>query len=249
MIHNAVKLALGPILYAQARRLRRIAIELPEPDGERAGIEGDGTAPLKLLVAGDSSAAGVGAETQDQALVRPLARELATRIGRRVEWRLIAQSGLTSESLFELLRTGPIGVADVAVVIVGVNDLTNDIPLQRAMRSRAQIAHWLRAHASTQNILFTSMPEMHRFPLIPAPLAWYAGMHAQRNNRMQERLMKSLPGGVHVDLRGLMRAEWMARDGYHPAPPLYAKVAHRLADVIVPLVPAIDAANLSRRTE
>ncbi len=255
MIHHAFKLALGPILYAQARRLRRIAIELPEPDGERDGFEGDGTAPLKLLVAGDSSAAGVGAETQDQALGRPLARELATRIGRGVEWRLVARSGLTSEGVFDLLRTGPIGQADVAVIIVGVNDLTNDIPLSRAMRCRAQMVHWLRAHASTRHVLFTSMPEMHRFPLIPAPLAWYAGMHAQRNNRMQKRLMTGLPGGGHVDLTGLMRAEWMARDGYHPAPPLYAKVAHRIADTIVPLVPGIDQANdaardaqLSRRT-
>jgi lysophospholipase L1-like esterase len=235
MIHHAARLALGPILYAQARRLRRIAIELPEPEGERTGTEGDGPERLRLLVAGDSSAAGVGADTQDEALARPLARDIARRLGGRVAWRLVAATGLTSEGVYALLRATTAARADVAVIVVGVNDLTSEVPLRRALRWRARIVQWLRTHAATRHVLFTSMPEMQHFPLIPQPLAWYAGLQSRRNNRLQAHFVRTLPGAAHVDLGGLQRAEWMARDGYHPAPPLYAQLAMRLGETIAGL--------------
>jgi lysophospholipase L1-like esterase len=123
--------------------------------------------------------------------------------------------------------------ADVAVVVLGVNDLTSEVPLRRALRWRGEIATWLHAHADIKHVLFTSMPEMQRFPLIPQPLAWYAGLHARRNNLAQARWVRSLANAGHVDLGGPMRADWMARDGYHPAPPLYAQVAARIAESIV----------------
>lgn len=236
MLHHAARLALAPILYAQARRVRALAIELPEPHGERTGVEGDGEQRLRLLVAGDSSAAGVGADTQDEALARPLACQLAQRLEGRVAWQLVARTGLTSEGVLALLRSEFVAPADVAVVIVGVNDLTTEVPLRRALAWRARIAEWLRKHAATRHVVFTSMPEIRRFPIIPQPLAWYADLWAQRNNAAQARWLRTLPGGAHVDLGGLTRAEWMARDGYHPAPPLYAQVAAKLSDAIGPLV-------------
>jgi lysophospholipase L1-like esterase len=236
MLHHAAKLALAPILYAQARRVRAAAVQLPEPQGERTGIEGDGAQRLRLLVTGDSSAAGVGADTQDEALARPLARLLARRLGGSVAWQLVAQTGLTSEGVFALLRAEDVAPADVAVIIVGVNDLTTEVRLGRALAWRGRIAQWLHQHAATRHIVFTSMPEIQRFPLIPQPLAWYADLWAQRNNAAQARWLRTLQGGMHVDLGGLTRAEWMARDGYHPAPPLYAQVAGKLSDAIGALV-------------
>ncbi|MEM8598518.1 MAG: SGNH/GDSL hydrolase family protein, partial [Bacteroidota bacterium] len=62
------KILLGPVLLAQGKRVRRVALKLPEPPGDRESTVGNGP-PLRLLVVGDSSAAGVGAETQDDALL------------------------------------------------------------------------------------------------------------------------------------------------------------------------------------
>jgi lysophospholipase L1-like esterase len=233
MFVHAARLALAPILYAQARRLRTVAMALPEPQGPRSGVEGDGPQRLRLLVTGDSSAAGVGAETQDEALARPLARNLAHRLDGRIPWQLVARTGLTSEALLQMLKHETPAPADVAVIVLGVNDLTSEVPLRRALRWRGEIATWLGVHADVKHVLFTSMPEMQRFPLIPQPLAWYAGLHARRNNLAQARWVRSLANAAHVDLSGLMRADWMARDGYHPAPPLYAQVAARIAASIV----------------
>jgi len=233
MLVHAARVALGPVLYAQARRLRAIALELPEPSGPRQGTEGGGTPQLRLVVAGDSSAPGVGADTQDEAFAQPLARDVAQRLGGSVAWQLIARTGLTSEALLQLLQSVPVAQADVAVIVVGVNDLTSEVPLRHALRWRRAIAEWLRLHAGVRQVLFTSMPEMQHFPLIPQPLAWYVGKHARRNNLAQARWAGSVPGVAHIDLDGLTRPEWMARDGYHPAPALYAELAARVGATIV----------------
>lgn len=233
MIHVAAKLALGPLLYLQAGKLKRTAVELPEPHGERQGAAGEGAEVLRLLVAGDSSAAGVGARTQDDALAAPLARLLAAQLGGRVHWQLVAQSGLTSEGVLHKLMHGHVQPADVAVIICGVNDITKEQAFAYALRKRRQAAEWLRAHAGVKHVFFPGLPEMERFPAIPQPLAWWAGQAARRNNRLQQRWAQDIDFITHVPMDGLTHPSLFCEDGFHPASGLYARVAQRLADVIL----------------
>ena len=145
-------------------------------------------------MAGDSSAAGVGARTQREALAYPLAALLARRLGGAVRWQLVAESGLTSEGVLQrLVRTRP-QTADIAVIVVGVNDITKDVPLAFALRQRQHIADWLHIHAGVRHVVFPALPEMENFPAVPKPLAWYAGQAARRNNRAQARWAARLPG-------------------------------------------------------
>ena len=57
------KVLLGPVLLAQGIYTRRMTPRLPEAEGERQGEAGSGDV-LRLLIVGDSAAAGVGAATQ-----------------------------------------------------------------------------------------------------------------------------------------------------------------------------------------
>lgn len=92
MVVRLIKPVLAPVLIAQAKRLRRVAFAMPEPTGQRHGVAAcvgidsanSESRVLSLLIAGDSSAAGVGAETQDGALASQLAFALAQRIRRDV---------------------------------------------------------------------------------------------------------------------------------------------------------------------
>ncbi len=63
----ALKLVLSPVLIAQAMGMRRRVPALPEATGPREGQLGSGAGALRVLIAGDSSAAGVGVATQDHA--------------------------------------------------------------------------------------------------------------------------------------------------------------------------------------
>jgi hypothetical protein len=112
-----LKLALSPLLVAQALRTRARVPRLPEAVGPREGVAGSGGPLLRLLIAGDSSAAGVGVRKQDDALARPLSRELARRCRAEVHWRLVARAGVTSEQAWALLEEAMPEVADIGHTI------------------------------------------------------------------------------------------------------------------------------------
>lgn len=235
MIHIAAKAVLGPLLHAQAGRLRKSVVELPEAAGERAGVAGTGAVRLRLLIAGDSSAAGVGAATQDDALAGQLAREVARLTAAAVRWQLIARMGLRSQDVLEMLMRDPPQPADVAVVVVGVNDITKEVSLQRALHAREEIAALLQSRG-VSHVVFPALPEMEKFPALPQPLAWYAGRHARRNNAAQAAWAQSRTAVSHVAMDNVMDPSLMAADGFHPGAGLYAKVAQRLALHIVGVV-------------
>ena len=115
------RLPLAPILAAQAIGVRRRARFLPEPPGPRQGTAGDGPR-LRLLMIGDSSAAGVGAATQETALAGRLVADLSR--DHRVEWRLLATTGATTRDTLLRLSTTPLPQCDVVVSALGVNDTT-----------------------------------------------------------------------------------------------------------------------------
>ncbi len=236
MIDIVARALLFPLLYAQAQGVRAGVEPLPEPPGPRAGREGQGEGGLRLLVIGDSSAVGVGAPHQDLALARPLARNVAQRCGRAVRWSLLAETGLTSAGALAYLKGRDVPDADIAVVVLGVNDITNQVPVAQALKHRGDIAAWLEAHAGVARVLFPALPEMELFPSLPQPLAWWAGQMSRRNNRAQARWAAGWPLRTpqvrHVPMDGLMSAELMARDGFHPGPGLYARVADHLAEAI-----------------
>ena len=237
MVVQLIKPMLAPMLIAQAKRLRGLALELPEPSGQRhgvglaAGVDG-ASRPLSLLIAGDSSAAGVGAETQDDALASQLALALAQRIRRNVHWHLIAQTGLTSSGVLDLLHAQSLPQFDIAVVIVGVNDITNNVPIGHALRARNRIVRLLRADTGVGHILFPGLPAVERFPLLPQPLAWYGGAQARRNNGLQARWASHARRAdfvSHLPMAGFTHPKLMADDGFHPSPILYTMVAAHFA--------------------
>jgi lysophospholipase L1-like esterase len=229
VIHVAARLVLGPVLNLQAGRLRRSVVELPEPSGVREGFAGAGVACVRLLIAGDSSALGVGAPSQDEALAGHLTRDLAALAGEAVHWQLVAQVGARSEDVHQLLMNCSLQAADVGLVVVGVNDITKEVPLSRALRWRAEIARLMEARAGVRHVVFPALPEMERFPALPQPLAWYAGVHARRNNVAQAAWASRQARVSHVVMDGVMDPALMAVDGFHPGPGLYARVSTRLA--------------------
>ena len=69
-----------PVALAQGLWLRGQVPRLPEASGPREDtVAGAAGMPLRLLLLGESTVAGVGAPTQEQALAAQLARALATR--------------------------------------------------------------------------------------------------------------------------------------------------------------------------
>ncbi|HEX6704183.1 MAG TPA: SGNH/GDSL hydrolase family protein [Albitalea sp.] len=224
----ALKLVLSPLLVAQAIGTRRRAPVLPEASGERHGVIGSGE-PLRVLIVGDSSGAGVGVPTQDLALAGHLSRTLAREAGRQVHWQLVAQSGITSAQALAMVRRESLRPAEVAVAVLGVNDVIDQVPSMRAVQHRAALADWLLAHAGVRHVVFAPLPPVHQFPLLPQPLRWIMGRDARRHDEAMARWAATRHDVSHVPIAIRLDASCMASDGFHPGEPVYRACGEALA--------------------
>ena len=235
----ALKLALAPLLKLQAVRTRRRAPLLPEAAGERAGLAGEPAGvPFGVLVAGDSSAAGVGVARQELALAAQLAQALARRLGRPVRWSLHAKSGLSTRSVHALLREQAPAAADVAVVVSGVNDVLEQVPPARALGHREALADWLLAEGLARHVVFAALPPMGRFPLLPQPLRHVLGTDAARHDAALARWAATRADVSHAALPLDLSPASMAPDGFHPGAAVYRACGEALAERIAALAGA-----------
>ena len=225
----ALKLMLSPVLVAQAMRTRRRAPALPEAAGPREGQLGRCTGALRLLIAGDSSAAGVGVAHQDQAFVGHFTRTLYRRSAHALRWRLRARSGLTTQQVHEMLRAEPPPAADIAVVLSGVNDVIGLIAPQRAVQHRAALADWLLGEGRARYVLFAPLPPVNQFPLLPQPLRRVMGADAQRHDDAMARWAATRSNVFHTIIALQLAPGAMASDGFHPGEPVYRACGEALA--------------------
>ncbi len=217
----------APTLVAQAVGAARRANRLPEAAGPRQGRAGQGAA-LRVLIAGDSSAAGVGVVRQEDALSGQLVAALAPVFA--VDWRLEAASGATAARTRARLAALERQRFDVAVLALGVNDTTRLVRARRWRSAFAGLAEGLEARFGVRHIYATGVPPLDRFPLLSDPLAGFLGAHARRLDAALADLAQVRAGLVHMPVdAALLTPPLMAADGYHPGPELCRIWAARIA--------------------
>ena len=232
-----LKLALAPLLAAQALATRRRAPLLPEPEGAREGVlDAPAGAPLRLLIAGDSSAAGVGVACQEAALAGHLTRALRRRLGRPIHWSLRARSGCSTQRVHALLQAEPPSATDVAVIVSGVNDVLGQIACERAVAHRAALADWLLGNGLTRHVVFAPMPPMGRFPLLPQPLRHVLGADARRHDAALARWAATRRDVSLARIAVELTPATMAADGFHPGEPVYRICGEALAAHVAALL-------------
>lgn len=213
------KWALGPLLLAQGRRVRRATPVLPEAPGLREGEAGEGPL-LRLLVLGDSAGAGVGAASQDEALTGRIVAGLRGRF--RVHFRLVASTGATTASTIRHLERGAPFAVDAVVTSLGVNDVTGDVGVARFLELQARLHALLREQFGARLVLASGIPPMDRFPALPQPLRWYLGARARELDRALAAALPDGRGAEYLAVAGELDAGHMAADGFHPGPAVYA---------------------------
>ena len=229
MTHQLLTLALAPVLLIQGKSVRRNTPKLPEPPGARQGRKGSG-AELRLLILGDSAAAGVGAEHQNHALLGQLVNLLAKDY--RVSWALNAATGATTHSTLEALKQQEAQDYDVIVTSLGVNDVTSNIAPHKWQKQQAVLRQVLQEKFQPRLIVISGLPPMAAFPALPQPLRWYLGRRAKCFNRI---LKKDLCQYKNIRLliqNTLQDSRLMASDGFHPGPDIYTEWALNVAEMV-----------------
>lgn len=164
-----ITLLCWPLLLWQGKQVRKLALRLPEAAGPRAGVSGDAQLPpIRLLIGGDSAAAGVGVTQQDEALSGQLVRLLSTQY--QVQWRLEAQTGMDSAALAARLEKLNGQCFDLVVLSIGVNDVTSLCSARRFRRQLARCLQLLQQQNGQPQVLFSAIPPMQHFSALAAPL-------------------------------------------------------------------------------
>jgi lysophospholipase L1-like esterase len=231
MLGSIGYLPLLPLIAVQGLKVRRDALRLPEAEGPRSGARGRGPR-LRLLVLGDSAAAGVGAKHQREALAGHLAAALAEH--HRVEWQLVARTGWTVADAHAALDELGDAQYDVAVTSLGVNDVTGGRSARGYARAMDALTTRLRDRHGVGRVVCSGLPPMHLFPALPQPLRGFLGTRARALDAALAELSRADPTLVHLPWRGALDAAGMAADGFHPGPPIYREWAAAVATALLP---------------
>jgi lysophospholipase L1-like esterase len=230
----ALVAALGPLLWLQGKYVRLVTPRLPEPPGARAGSAGEGPL-LRVLLLGDSAAAGVGASSQDSALAGQLVQRLAAHF--TIQWEMQARSGLDTATLLQLLQTAQSTPFDIVIVSIGVNDVTTLMPPVKWGEMQACLARAIQVKFEPIFVIHNAVPPMEHFTALPQPLRWFMGKWAAAMNRQLFESVENMPERLFFEPRLPDLPGGLAADGFHPGPLAYAVWAEGLYQKILAIYP------------
>ncbi|MBM94558.1 MAG: G-D-S-L lipolytic protein [Oceanospirillaceae bacterium] len=209
--------ALSPVIAWQGKQVRRQTLRLPEAAGKREQLNDDDH--FRVLIVGDSAAAGVGVEEQSDALLGQLVSRLSKN--HPVGFRLSANTGDSSADLLRKLQADKTDTRtfDLVIISIGVNDVTGFTSLARWGRLLRTIRAEIQQRFQPATILFTQVPPMHHFPALPQPLRWLLGWRARQLNTI---LNKTLRPEQVLNVSIPFDDIYMATDGFHPGKPGYS---------------------------
>lgn len=244
-----VALALGTrtLLARQAQHARR---QIGKPLGEEAldadkhyrARNGD---PIDLLVLGDSIAAGLGADKPKHTLGGGLARRLARSTGRSVRLRTVAVVGSESSALAgQIASLEPGYRADVAVIVVGGNDVTHRVPVAESVRHlRAAVAE-LRGRGT--EVVVGTCPDLGALRPVPQPLR-SLGSRASRQLAAAQRAGALAEGARAVSLGEVVGPffitnpdEMFSLDRFHPSTHGYKRTAKAMLPSVLAALGHVD---------
>jgi lysophospholipase L1-like esterase len=230
------------VLVAEARLARRaIGVIRDDPPPDATGWYGRGRPgpAIRMALLGDSSAAGYGVERVQDTPGAQLASGLAVQADRRVHLRAVAVVGAKSSDLADqidrVLPTRP----DVAVVLIGANDVTHSVTPSQSVRHLAEGVRRLREAGVA--VLVGTCPDLGTVRPIPPPLKQVA-RHWSRRLAAAQSISVVEAGGRTVSVGSLLGPEFDAApallfgpDQFHPSASGY----EALAAVLLPSTMAV----------
>ena len=224
-----------PVYAWQGLSTRLKTPRLPTPPGPVAGeMAGEGTA-YRLLVIGDSSAAGVGVDDTRDGLAFQIAQALNESTGRPVSWRAAGSNSATAASVRDHVvpHVEPRDWTHVALSL-GTNDMKNFHSVSRFKREFGTLLYALRARFPGARIVWAPMIDMRRVPAMPAALAQILDIRADAISAKGVQLCHER-GATVLEPLSDVQPEGFCHDGFHAGKEGYRAWGQHLANQIAAL--------------
>lgn len=198
---------------------------------------------LRLAVLGDSIAAGQGAAQPQDTIARRLARRLR-RHGTDARSRVFATSGARSSALARQVERALPWEPQVAVIVIGANDVTNQTPPGDAARDLAAAVRRLREAGA--EVVVAPAPDLSMVPHVPAFLR-PAVRAASARLRTAQVEAATAAGATIADGDGRTSEAFSADrrlfspDRFHPSSAGYAVIARELWPHVLDAAEAVTA--------
>ena len=191
--------------------------------------------PLRLVVLGDSIAYGTGARRVDETLGPRLAEALAGE-GYEVDLHVLAVPGAVSGDLPAQARRAVPLSADLAVVVIGANDLARLVPPAQAAQALARALALLRAAGT--DVVVVPAPDLSAVPMVPPAYRAVVAAACADLQRHQATVGEAAGGSVAAISAEVGQAfaadpALFSPDRYHPSSAGYARIAEALAPYVV----------------
>ncbi|RKN23625.1 SGNH/GDSL hydrolase family protein [Micromonospora musae] len=235
----AAVVATAGVLLGQARQARRIIPMAEAPPPRCDGVYGAKFPgpPLTMVVLGDSSAAGYGVHRRRETPGALLATGLSRRSRRQVRLRRFAVVGAISAGLKHQVDAALECQPDIAVILIGGNDVTNRTPPALAVRYLVEAVQTLRAGGC--EVVVGTCPDLGAIQPIQPPLRWLARRWSRQLAAAQTVAVVEA-GGRTVSLGDLLGprfaaepARMFAWDRFHPSAEGYAMAAAALLPTVL----------------
>jgi lysophospholipase L1-like esterase len=176
VLGGIIILPFAPFLYLQGQYVRRKIGRLPDAGGEKRGKFAGGAENAKLLVLGESTAAGVGASTHETGLAGQFARFLGAKIGRSVEWQVVGQSGITvKRTIQELVPEIPDEKFDYIMLALCGNEVLSLRSPRAFRRDMRRLIALLKAKNPDATFFITNAPAVRLSPVLPFTIKFILG--------------------------------------------------------------------------
>jgi lysophospholipase L1-like esterase len=229
--------ALG-VLIVEARLARRAVGPRrgvpPYADGRYSppgGVHGKRTS-IRMVFLGDSSAAGLGVDDREETPGVLVARAVAKATGQLVAFGNVAMVGARSRDLAAQVDRALQRHPQIAVIMIGANDITHRDRPQKSVRLLRDAVERLEAHGC--RVVVGTCPDLGTIRPVAQPLRSYA-RRASRELAEAQYEVVSAAGGRAVRLGQLLGPtfaaspdDYFSADRFHPSATGYAACAAAL---------------------
>lgn len=204
-----------------------------QPKGPRAP-----GAAVEMVMLGDSTVAGLGAERVEDSLPVQTAQRVADATGREVHVRGLGISGAVTADVRDEQIDRIEGDVDVIVVVIGSNDVTHLTPPWSFDDLTASMLREAQQQFPGAAVVLGGIPLFGEAGALDEPLRSVVDAYAGVLRGVQRDTTQEVPGAVFVDIaakaspRFVGVADAMSRDGFHPAATGYGFWADALAPAI-----------------